>query len=64
MGVWLICKCIFGTCVTENFPVKRLNMSSYVHIKTHGRVSAAKKYARAHQGVIYATCQVANFSLS
>ena len=33
-------------------------------IKTHGRVSVAKKYVWAHQCVIYATGQVANFSLS
>ena len=33
-------------------------------IKTHTRVSAAKKGARTHQCVIYATGQVADFSLS
>ena len=34
------------------------------HIKTHSRVSVAKKDAQAHQCVIYATSQVDDFSLS
>ena len=35
-----------------------------VCIKTHGRVSAAKKDVRAHQHVIYVTGKVTNLSLS
>ena len=39
-----------------------VDFSCCFKIKTHSRVSAAKKYTRAYQCVIYVTGQVADFS--